>query len=95
MSQKSLPADHAGRVRAQLDAVNRRDIDTVLSVCASDLVYDTAPSGMGTYEGHAAVRAFIEGYWSLFDELRFEEEEVTDVASWVTLSINRQRAAGR
>jgi ketosteroid isomerase-like protein len=90
MSETPISVGHAERVREQLAAVNRRDIDTVLSVCAPNLIYDTAPSGMGTYEGHDAVRAFIEDYWRLFDELRFEEESVTDLATWVTLSINRQ-----
>jgi ketosteroid isomerase-like protein len=47
---------------------------------------------MGTYEGHAAIRAFLKGYWECFEELRFELEEALDLGNGVTFLINRQVA---
>jgi ketosteroid isomerase-like protein len=83
-------------VRDGIDAVNRRDLDALMSNWSPDVVYDTSPSGMGTYQGHAAVRAFMKGYWDLFDELRFELESVENLGHGVILSVNRQdgRPAG-
>jgi hypothetical protein len=78
--------------RRQLEAVNRRDLDAVMTPFAPDAVYDTAPSGMGVYEGHAAIRAFLEGYWDCFEELRFELEEALDLGHGVALLVNRQVA---
>jgi ketosteroid isomerase-like protein len=63
-----------------------------MSFSAPDVVYDTSPSGFGVYEGQAAIRAFIAGYWALFEELRVELEEVLDLGNGVTFSVNRQHA---
>jgi ketosteroid isomerase-like protein len=92
MSEGSIPSDLVGLARRQLEAVNRRDLDALMSRAAPDAVYDTAPSGMGVYEGHAAIRAFLKGYWDCFEELRFELEEVLDLGNGVTFLVNRQVA---
>jgi ketosteroid isomerase-like protein len=92
MPAETRPPDLVELARRQLAAVNRRDLDTVLSVLAADAVYDTAPSGMGTYVGHAAIGAFLKGYWEAFEELRFELEEAVDLGSGVTFLVNRQVA---
>jgi hypothetical protein len=55
-------------------------------------VYDTSPSGMGVYEGHAAIRAFIKGYWDCCEELHFELEEALDLGNGVAFLVNRQVA---
>jgi ketosteroid isomerase-like protein len=47
---------------------------------------------MGVYEGHAAIRAFLKGYWDCFEELRFELEEALDLGSEVGFLVNRQIA---
>jgi ketosteroid isomerase-like protein len=78
--------------RRQLEAVNRRDFDALISFAAPGITYDTTPSGFGVYEGEAAIRAFITGYWDLFEELRFELEEFSDLGNGVTFSVNRQHA---
>lgn len=78
--------------RKQLEAVNCRDLDTVMSVFAPGAVYDTSPSGMGTYKGHAAIGAFIKGYWEAFEGLQFELEEALDLGNGVAFLINRQVA---
>jgi ketosteroid isomerase-like protein len=92
MSEHYPSADLAEIARVSLDAANRRDFDALMSFAAPDIVYDTTPSGFGVYEGLAAIRAFIEGYWELFEELRFELEEFADLGNGVTFSVNRQHA---
>ena len=90
--EESTTPDLLELVRRQLDAVNRRDLDALMTPFAPDAVYDTSPSGMGVYEGHAAIRAFLKGYWDCFEELRFELEEAVDLGSEVGFLVNRQIA---
>jgi ketosteroid isomerase-like protein len=92
MPGESTTPDVAGLADAALDAVNRRDLDAVMTPFAPDAVYDTAPSGTGVYEGHAAIRAFLKGYWECFEELRFELEEALDLGNGVGFLVNRQVA---
>jgi ketosteroid isomerase-like protein len=92
MSEESAPPDLIELARGQFDAVNRRDLDAVMNILASDAVYDTSPSGMGTYEGHAAIGAFLKDYWEAFDELQFDVEEALDLGNGVTFHVNHQIA---
>lgn len=92
MCEESTPSDLVEFARRQLEAVNRRDLDALMAPVAPSGVYDTAPSGMGVYEGHAAIRAFLKGYWDCFEELRFELEEALDLGNGVTFVVNRQVA---
>jgi ketosteroid isomerase-like protein len=94
MSEGSTTPDLLELTRRSLEAVNRRDLDTLLSLAASDVVYDTSPSGLGVYEGQAAIRAFIKGYWEAFEELHFDLEELVDVGNGVTFSVNRMSRSG-
>ncbi|HWX97875.1 MAG TPA: nuclear transport factor 2 family protein [Solirubrobacteraceae bacterium] len=91
MSGDSTP-DLVELARKTLEAANRRDLDALMRLAAPDAVYDTTPSGLGLYQGHAAIRDFIKGYWEAFEELRFELEELRDLGSGVTFSVNRQDA---
>jgi ketosteroid isomerase-like protein len=92
MPEESTTPDLVELVRRQLDAVNHRDAETLASFAAPDVVYDTSPAGFGVYEGQEAIRVFITGYWDLFEDLRFELEEVLDLGNGVTFSVNRQHA---
>ena len=87
-----MTPDLAEITRSVVEAVNRRDFDALMSYAAPDLVYDTSPSGFGVYEGRAAIRTFITGYWDAFEELRFELEEFLDLGNGVTFAVNRQHA---
>jgi ketosteroid isomerase-like protein len=92
MSEEHTTTDLIALVRRRSDASNRRDMDALMSLCARDGVYDTSPSGLGVYEGQAAIRAFIGEWWDAFDELHFEPEEVLDLGGGVTFSVIRQDA---
>jgi ketosteroid isomerase-like protein len=88
----STPPDLSEVARRQLEAANRRDLDTLMSYAAPDVVYDTSPSGLGVYEGFDAIAAFLVAYWDAFDELRFELEELRDLGNGVTLAVIRHKA---
>jgi ketosteroid isomerase-like protein len=92
MSEESTTPDLVELTRRQFEAVNRRDLETVMSYCPPDGVYDVSPSGLGTFEGQAAVRGFIKDWWDSFEDLRFEVEDVLDLGHGVVLAIAHQDA---
>jgi ketosteroid isomerase-like protein len=92
MSEKSPTPDLVELVRRRSEASNRRDMDALMSLFAQDGVYDTSPSGLGVYEGQAAIRAFIGEWWDSFQELHFEPEEIVNLGGGVTFSVVHQDA---
>ncbi len=92
MSDGSTTPDPVELVRRTTDAANRQDLDALMSMCAPDGVYDTTPSGLGTYAGPAAIRAFLREWWDAFEELHATLEEVLDLGGGVTFSVIRQDA---
>ena len=62
--------------------------DALMTYAAPGVVYDTTPSGFGVYEGQAAIREFIEGYWYAFEDLRLELEEFLDLGNGVTFAVS-------
>jgi ketosteroid isomerase-like protein len=95
VSEEPTTPDLQELTRLEIEAVNRRDFDAMLPYAAPNLVYDTTPSGFGVYEGMAAIREFVEGYWEMFDELSFELEEFVDLGNGVTFAVNHQHAVPR
>lgn len=79
------------RVRRQFEAGNRRDIDAVMSSFAVDGVLEGRALG-DIFEGQAAIRAFVEGWFGLYEELEFELEEVHDVGNGVVFAVVLQEA---
>ena len=49
------------------------------SFFAADGVWDMSPLGMGTLEGRAAIRAFLEDWQGAYEEFGVEAEEVLDL----------------
>ncbi|MCW3056242.1 MAG: hypothetical protein JWO21_211 [Solirubrobacterales bacterium] len=92
MSEESTTPDLVELVNRQLEAVNRRDLDAVMSFCPADGVYDVSPSGLGVFEGPVAIRRFLKDWWDAFEELRFELEEVLELGNGVTFAVVRQDA---
>jgi ketosteroid isomerase-like protein len=92
MSQEGTPPDLTALAHTQLEAVNRRDLDGLMSMYAPDVVYDTSEHGLGVYEGTAAMRVLIQDYWDAFEDLTFELEELLDLGSGVTFHVVRQHA---
>jgi hypothetical protein len=92
MSEESTTPDLVELTRRQLEAVNRRDMDEVMSRFRPDGVYDTSPDGLVVYEGPAAIRAFIGEWWDAFEELALEPEDVLDLGHGIVFSLVRQTA---
>jgi ketosteroid isomerase-like protein len=92
MSDRSTTPDLVELVRRTVDAADRQDLDALMSMCAPDGVYDTTPSGLGTYTGQAAIRAFLREWWNAFEELHATLEEALDLGGGVTFSVVRQDA---
>jgi ketosteroid isomerase-like protein len=74
-------------LRSAVEAANRRDFDALGSFFTPGAVYDLSPSGFGTYEGLAAIRALFEEWWSVYDELESEVEEVLDLLHGVVFVV--------
>jgi hypothetical protein len=92
MPEESTTPDLVELTRRQLEAVNRRDMDAVMSRFPPDGVYDTSPDGLVVYEGPAAIRAFIGEWWDAFEELALEPEDVLDLGHGIVFSLVRQTA---
>src|SRR2546429_9967674 len=92
---ESTTADLVELVRRQFEAANRRDLDAVMSSFAVDVVLEGRALG-DIFEGQAAIRAFVEGWFGLYEELEFKLEEVHDLGNGVVLAVVLQeaRAAG-
>jgi ketosteroid isomerase-like protein len=74
------------------DAANRRDLEARLSFFAPDAVWDLSAMGVGTFEGRAAIRRFLEDWRGGYEELRYTLEEVVDLGNGVVLAVTRQDA---
>jgi ketosteroid isomerase-like protein len=92
MSEKSTTPHLGELTRQQFEAINRRDIDAVMSRCPPDGVYDTTPAGVDIFEGPAAIRAFIVEWWDAFEELAIEPEDILDLGHGIVLVVARQNA---
>jgi ketosteroid isomerase-like protein len=70
----------------QVEALDRGDLDGVLSGVAEDGVLDGR--GMdGLIEGRAAIRGFLEDWFRTFDEMDAELEEVSHLGGGVVFAV--------
>jgi ketosteroid isomerase-like protein len=91
MPEESTTPDLGEIMRQSVEANNRGDIDTVMSVYAPDAVWDNSAAGVGTFEGLAAIRDFMEDWRSAYEEFEIVIEEFRDLGSGVTFSVLAQR----
>ena len=86
MSEESTIPDPAELTRLAFEAVNRRDIDAVMSFFAPDALL----AGFEVVEGRAAIRGFLDEWFGSFAELRFEVEEFVVLDDGVVLAVVSQ-----
>jgi ketosteroid isomerase-like protein len=86
MSEESTIPDLAELTRVVFEAVNRRDIDAVMSFFAPDAFL----AGFEVVEGRAAIRGFVDEWFGNFAELRFEVEELVVLHDGVLLAVVHQ-----
>lgn len=86
MPEESTPSDPVELLSRALEAVNRRDLDAVLSSFAEDATFDGRALG-DRFEGRAAIRSFIEGWWSTYEGLEYGLEGVRDLGHGVVFAV--------
>jgi hypothetical protein len=89
MSEESTTLGLVELMRRSLEPVNSRDFDAMMSLFAPDAVWDMSPMGMGTFEGLAAVRGFLEDWIGAYDDYAVEAEEILDLGNGVTFAVNQ------
>jgi ketosteroid isomerase-like protein len=87
MPKESTTPDPVELVRKQLEAADRGDLDGVMSSVADDAVLDGRAD---LVEGRAAIRDFVEEWFSAYEELDYELEEVSDLGGGVVFAIVMQ-----
>ena len=87
MPEESTTSDPAELTRRVFEAVNQRDIDAVMSFFAPDAVLD---GRVEICEGRAAIRTFLNEWFSAFAELRMDVEELTVLGDGVMLALVSQ-----
>jgi ketosteroid isomerase-like protein len=91
MAEESTTPDLVERQTRLTEAASRRDLDVLMALYAPDAVYDMSPMGMGTFEGLAAVRGFVEDWFASYEEFESEAEETLDLGNGVGLRVLFQK----
>ena len=86
MSEESTTPDLVELESRLLEATNRRDLDAALRFFAPDAVWENA-QGLGTFEGKAAIRGFLQDWLANYEELWYEREEVLDLGHGLVFSV--------
>jgi ketosteroid isomerase-like protein len=89
-AKESTTPDLVERWREAFEAASRRDIDAVMGFHAPDAVWDLSDLGLGTFEGVAAIRAFLEDWFATWQDLALETEELLDLGHGVVFAPVRE-----
>ena len=93
MSEKSTTPDLVELGRGLFAAANRRDFDVILRRYAPDAVWDMSPlGGLGSFEGHVAIRGFWEDWYASYEEFEIEPEEERDLGNGIGFTVVIQKA---
>jgi ketosteroid isomerase-like protein len=88
MPEDSTTPDLVERARGLVGALDRCDVDSVVSLQAPDAVLEAA---VGRFEGVPAMRGFIEDWLANYEEFAATLEEVRDLGNGVTFGVIRQQ----
>ena len=71
-----------------MEAANRRDFDAaVSSIFASDAVFDMSAAGLGSFEGAAAIRRYLEDWIGSYEEQEYKQWEGDDLGNGVVFAV--------
>jgi ketosteroid isomerase-like protein len=87
MSEESTTPDLANRWRESADAHARRDFDAMISFFAPDAVWDASSAGIGSFEGAASIRRFVEDWIGAYEEYEYNQEEGQDLGNGVSFAV--------
>jgi ketosteroid isomerase-like protein len=93
MAEESTAPTPMELVRQAFDAGNRHDVDAIMGLHAPDAVWDLSDEGLGTFEGVAAIRGWVEDWFGVWVDLRLDVLDVVDLGHGVVFS--RVREEGR
>ncbi len=92
MPQESTTPDLVELVRRQFAAVNRGDLDALMSLFAPDVVVDLSQRDLPSFDGVSALRGFLEDWIGSYEELRWEPEKVLNLGNGVVFAVVHQNA---
>jgi ketosteroid isomerase-like protein len=87
MTEESTSPDLAEIVHRSVEAMNRRDIDTLMRFYAPASVWDLSPMGLGTYRSRDAIRAFMEEWTGSYEWFELVLEQVESLGGGVVFAI--------
>jgi ketosteroid isomerase-like protein len=87
MTEESTTPDLVELVRKQVEALDRGDLDRVMSSVTEDVVLDGRAE---LVEGRAAIRGFLDDWFRAYEELDFELEEVSHLGGGVVFAVVSQ-----
>jgi ketosteroid isomerase-like protein len=90
MSRESTTRDLVALTQRMMEAANRHDLDTVMRFYTPDAVWDLSETGIGTYEGAAAIGVFLEDWWGTWGGHLIEVQEMLDLGHGVVFSSQRE-----
>jgi ketosteroid isomerase-like protein len=83
VSHEATTRDLVERWQKTAEAYARRDLDTVMSLFAPDAVWDFSSAGLGSFEGSAAIRSFLDDWLGAYEEYEYRQEEGQDLGDGV------------
>ena len=87
MSEESTTPDLVERQRQAVEAGGRRDWDGAMTFYAPDAVWDASPTGIGSFEGAAAIRRFFEDWAGAYEEYGHEIAGSRDLGNGVVFTV--------
>ena len=93
MTEESPTPGPVELARRAIEAADRGDLDALARTFAPDAVWHwNRLGGLGTFEGHVAIRGFWEDWFASYEELRLEQEEGLDLGNGVVFAVIMQMA---
>jgi len=90
MAEESTTPDLVELTRRVYDAVNRRDLDSLVGCYAPHAVFEVVALGT-SFEGVGAIRGFMEDWFDAYEELEFDVEEILGLGNGVVVGVLVQR----
>jgi ketosteroid isomerase-like protein len=72
---------------------NAKGVDATMPFYGADAVYDMSRVGLGTFEGRAAIRRFLEDWLASYQETEDEMQEAVDLGNGIVFA--KVRETGR
>jgi ketosteroid isomerase-like protein len=87
MPEESTTPDLEEFVGRWVGAVNRRDVDALMSFFAPDAEWEALGAGDERLRGLTAIRAMLEDWFRPYEEYEMEVEELVDLGNGVVFSV--------